>query len=146
MSDFRFFCNFGVMKKDIPIRKVEDILIAIVPSLEHPDEGLWEVHLINLKPASITNVLVSSKGYGSIEGQEVKTSVLRHFFEEVQGSAYQQIEQIQDKVFSLNNEFWLSFTFDGFLYDKRFTFVAESISEENFTQVPILGRQGVMIG
>jgi hypothetical protein len=134
------------MKKDIPVRKVEDILIAIVPSLEKPDDELWGVYLINLKPAPITNVLISSKGYGSIEGQEVKTSVLRHFFDEVKGGTYQQIEQIQSKVFSLNNEFWLSFSFDKFLYDKRFTFVAGSISEENFTQVPILGRQGVMIG
>ncbi len=61
------------MKKDIPIRKVENIAIAIVPK----DEDLWDVFLINLKEAPIRNVLVNSKGYGEVDNKKVETTCLR---------------------------------------------------------------------
>ncbi|GAB4416437.1 MAG: hypothetical protein OHK0039_25760 [Bacteroidia bacterium] len=134
------------MKKDIPIRKVENVLIAIVPPPDAEVQEMWAVFLINLKDEAIENVLISSRGYGSIDGQEVKTSVLRHFFEEVPGCSFVQVELIQPRVFSLNNEFWLSFSFDDFLYDRKFTFVSGSIDEQHFSQVPLIDRRGIMIG
>ncbi|MEM7658966.1 MAG: hypothetical protein AAF399_22780 [Bacteroidota bacterium] len=133
------------MKKDIPVKKVEDVFVAIAPKLTDPEGELWEVFVINLKPDPIKNVLIASKGYGELDGEEVKTSVLRHFFDQVEGSSYQQVEQIQTKVFGLNNEYWLSFSFDNFLYDRKFTFVSDSIQKDHFTTVPILNRPGVMI-
>ena len=67
------------MKKDIPNLKVEDLAIAIVPR----DAELWDTYIINLKEEPITNVLINSKGYGDREGELIKTSVLRHFFEKL---------------------------------------------------------------
>jgi hypothetical protein len=134
------------MIKDIPIRKVEDVVVAIMPQAHDPEAATWEVYLINLKSEPITNVLVASKGYGQLNGEPVNTSVLRHFFEEVPSLSYRKVEQIQTKVFALNNEYMVTFTYDDFLFDKKYTFTSGSIDEGNFTQIPLINRVGVMIG
>src|SRR5688572_27638354 len=101
------------MLKDIPNLVVEDIVLAIVPDIpkgERPDEStIWDVFIINLKNEPIHGVLVSSKGYGSLEGKSVKTSVLRHFIQEMDPMSYALVEPIDRKVFGLNNEYWVSF-------------------------------------
>lgn len=134
------------MKKDIPIQKVEDLAIAIVPRIEENiEEELWDTFLINLKDESIKNVLISSSGYGEIEGEERKTTTLRHFFDEIGPLDIQLIEPIQKSLFDLTNEYWVSFTFDGYMFDKRYIFVRGSITQDNFTLIPFLNRKGVMI-
>ncbi len=130
------------MKKDIPILKVENIAIAVVPG---DDDELWNTYIINEKEESISNVLINSKGYGELNGDIVKTSVLRHFFEEIQPSSALLIEPIQTKLFDITNEYWVSFTLDNYMYDKKYVFVQGSISRENFTTIPFLGKKGVMI-
>ena len=69
------------MKKDIPILKVTDIVIAIVPGEENDD--FWDVYLINLKDSPILSVLINSTGYGMIEGEKVKTSTMRYFYQDI---------------------------------------------------------------
>jgi len=130
------------MKKDIVIPKVEDLAIAIVPGVE---EDLWDVYLLNFKPAPLTCVLVNSNGYGEIEGEKVKTTTLRHFFEEVPGESCTLIEPIQDKLFSLANEYWVSFVYEELMYDKKYVFVHGSISKDHFTKIPFVEKKGVMI-
>ena len=135
-----------MMKKDIPVQKVEDLAIAIVPRLKtESEEELWDTFLINLKEESISNVLISSKGYGEIEGEDRKTTTLRHFFDEIGPLAIQLIEPIHRGLFDLTNEYWVSFTQEGYMFDKRYIFVRGSIVRENFTQIPFLDRKGVMI-
>ena len=134
------------MKKDIPVQKVEDLAIAIVPrEAEKTDEELWDTFLINLKEESITNVLISSKGYGEIDGEDRKTTTLRHFFDEIGPLAIQLIEPIHRALFDLTNEYWVSFTFEGYMFDKRYIFVRGSINSENFTLIPFINKKGVMI-
>ncbi len=138
------------MKKDIPVRKVKDIVMAIVPRDDHPEilsdeEGLWDCFLVNMDRDSIKSVIVSSKGYGQLNGESLKTTTLRHFFEEIEGETYAQVEPIPRKLFDLTNEYWVSFLQDGYMYDKKYVFVIGSISKQNFTEVPILSRKGVMI-
>lgn len=134
------------MKKDIPQRKVEDVAVAIVPRAEGADhEELWDVYLVNLKEEPLKSVLVNSRGYGSIEGDKMRTTVLRHFFEEVGPLRCIQIEPIQVKLFELTNEYWVSFVYDEYMFDKKYVFVKGSITPTNFTMVPFLDRRGVMI-
>ncbi len=133
------------MIKDIPFEKVEDIALAVVPTPDGTGEEEWRVYLVNMKPDAIDGVLISSKGYGSIEGKNVKTSTLRQFFERIQGNDYVQVEYIDKKLFGINNEFWVSFWHHGTMFDKRYVFVTESIIKDNFTEVPLLGKRGVMI-
>lgn len=132
--------------KDIPNLKVEDIAIAVVPrEVLSDEEDLWDTYLINLKENPITNVLINSKGYGEVEGEKMKTTILRHFFEEIPPLSVVKIEPIQVKLFGLTNEYWVSFTYDDYMYDKKYIFVNGSIAAENFTRIPFINRPGVMI-
>lgn len=137
------------MLKDIPELKVEDIALAIVPDVpigEMPDEfTVWDVFLINLKKQKIHSVLVSSKGYGEVQGKEVKTSELRHFIDELDPMSAAIVEPIDREVFGLNNEYWVSFYVDKVIYDKKYLFLPESILVDNFSTIPVLNKAGVMI-
>ncbi len=131
------------MKKDIPIKKVTDIAVAALPSEEDPD--FWEVFLLNLKNDEIKNVLISSRGYGEIDGEKVKTTQLRYFYELIGPEMAVKIEPLDSKLFKLANEYWISFQYDNFMYDKKYVFVRGSFMEVNFTQIPIVERKGIMI-
>lgn len=130
------------MKKDIPNYKVEDLIVAIIPT---EDERFWEVFLINLKDEALTNVLITSRGYGERNKQKVETTVLRYFIEAIPGLDYVKLELISDEVFDLTNEYWVSFNWEGYMYDKKYCFVKGAITEDNFSPVPFLSRKGVMI-
>lgn len=132
------------MKSDIPQHKVTDLAIAIIPKEDEKDE-LWETYLINMKDVSIKNVLVNSKGYGEVDGENIKTTTLRHYFEEIKPQTAVKVEPIQTKLFELTNEYWISFTENGYMYDKKYVFVIGSIATANFTQIPLIDRKGVMI-
>ena len=135
------------MLKDIPRVAVEDIAIAVIPQENSDENGeaLWEVYLLNLKEKTIDNVLVASKGYGPYKGETVKTSTLRHFLGTIEGHQYMLVEPIQDNVFGLNNEYWVSFYIDKEVFDKKYIFLPETITQEYFTMIPLLNKRGVMI-
>ena len=136
------------MKKDIPEHKVSDLAIAIVPRNGAEINGemeLWDVYVLNLKNDPIQNVLVNSRGYGELSGEQMKTTVLRHFIEEIGAHQAFLIEPIQTKLFDIANEYWVSFTYNDYMYDKKYVFVRGSIVQENFTTIPLLERRGVMI-
>lgn len=101
--------------------------------------------VINLKDEPIENVLINSRGYGELEGEPMRTTILRHFFEKIDPKQACLIEPIQTKLFDIANEYWISFTYDGYMYDKKYVFVRGSITEDNFTKIPLLERRGVMI-
>lgn len=131
------------MLKDINREEIEDIAIAVVPSEE--DSSVWEVYMINLKEEGLENVIVASKGYGIYNGEEVKTSVLRHYLGSFEPLDIRMIEPIQKEVFGLNNEYWVSFYIGQNIFDKKFIFLPESITEDNFIRIPFIDRPGVMI-
>lgn len=133
------------MKKDIPQKKVEDVALVVSPRHNGNDEELWDTFLLNLKDEPILNVLISSKGYGDINGKKMRTTTLRHFFEEIAPNTAVQIEPIQTKLFDITNEYWISFTYHDFMFDKKYVFVPGSITTDNFTSIPLLERAGVMI-
>jgi hypothetical protein len=135
------------MKKDIPELKVEDMAICIAPREDTAtDEELWDSFIINFKKEAIQNVLISSRGYGEdSQGEKIKSSTLRHFFDEIKGETLCQIEPIPTNLFTITNEYWVSFTYNGHMYDKKYVFVVGSIDEANFTTIPFLNRRGVMI-
>ena len=133
------------MKKDLPENIVEDIAIAVVLENQTPEAQHWNVYLVNLKSQVIETVLISSKGYGLKDGNDVKTSVLRHSIGDVAPHDFVKIEAIDEQVFGLTNEYWLSYYIDGNIYDKKFIFLPESIVESNIIRIPVLNKPGVMI-
>jgi hypothetical protein len=123
------------------------LAVAIVPRLEYEEdyEEFWDTWLINLKNEPIRSVLVNSRGYGILDGEERRTSTLRFFWDEIGAMEAVKIEPVQKAVFELASEYWVSFSFKNYLYDKKYVFVAGSLDAMNFTEIPLLNRKGVMI-
>jgi hypothetical protein len=133
------------MKKDLPENIVEDVAIAVVLVDETPEFKNWTVYMVNLKQETLTNVLISSKGYGEKDGKQVKTSILRHFLGDMESHSFKAVEAIDNAVFGLTNEYWLSYYINGTIYDKKFIFLPESIVDENLIKIPLVNKPGVMI-
>jgi hypothetical protein len=133
------------MIKDLPQNIVQDIAIAVALEGENVESKTWYVYLLNLKKEPIENVLITSKGYGEKNGEQVKTSTLRHMFPLVKNSGFALIEPIDEATFGLNNEYWLSYYIGKEIFDKKFIFLPESIVESNFIKLPLINKPGVMI-
>ena len=112
---------------------------------EENGQNVWNVFLINLHIVPIKNIIVTSRGYGELNGEIKKTSTLRHFFEELPELEFTRVEPIMENTFGLTNEFWVSFYINDKIYDKQYIFLPETINLKNFTKIPILNAEGVMI-
>lgn len=132
------------MKKDIPFEPVEGVAIAIATTEDEFGQQVWNVYLINNNPFYLDNVLVASKGYGSQAGEEIKTSTLRHLFEQVPPNSFVKIEPIDPAIFHLYNEYWVSYYIGKKIYDKKFIFVPDTIVENNLIQISMLNMRGVL--
>ena|SRR5688572_28697980 len=132
------------MKEHIKFEPVEGVAIAIAKETNELGHDAWNVFLINNNNFTLENVIVASKGYGEHEGQQVKTSVLRHLFAEVEPKAAVKVEPIDAAIFHITNEFWVSYYIGNKIYDKKYLFVPESIIDENLVDISILNAKGVL--
>ncbi|MBS1487753.1 MAG: hypothetical protein JST43_09200 [Bacteroidetes bacterium] len=132
------------MKKDIPIPDVKNVTLAVAREKNILNQDEWKVYLINNNNLAIENTLVASRGYGEQNGEEQRTSTLRHFLETVEAKSWAVVESIDQKLFHLNNEYWVSYYIGHEIYDKRFIFVPDSICEENLIFIPEIQKQGVL--
>lgn len=133
------------MIKDLPDNTVQDIAIAVALEGETVEGKTWYVYIINLKDEPIENILITSKGYGEKDGEQVKTSTLRHMIPNLSPKTSAIIEPIDEQTFGLNNEYWLSYYIGNTIYDKKFIFLPESIVDMNLIKLPIVNKPGVMI-
>jgi hypothetical protein len=133
------------MKKDIAPPAVENVAVAVVKEMNDLNELEWNVYLLNFKDEKIEKVLVSSHGYGSVNEEPVKTSMLRHFLDDIEPRSFVKFEPIMESLFGINNEYWVSFFIDNVMYDKKYIFLPETIKEENFIVIPHINKKGVMI-
>mgnify|MGYP006292090647 CR=1 FL=1 len=131
------------MKKDIDFPKVEGVSMAI--TRQHNAERKaydFYVYLINDKEVQLENVLINSYGYS--KNQETKTSTLRHFVEKVEPLTSIQVEPIMPDLFKLVNRYWVSYYVDGQVFDKKFIFVPDSITDKNFIFLESVQMEGVL--
>jgi hypothetical protein len=133
------------MKKDIAPPTVEDIGVAVVKERNDLNETEWNVYVINFKKEKIEGVLVTSRGYGKRDDEDVKTSTLRHFLDDIAPTSFVKFEPIIETLFGLNNEYWVSFFLNKVMYDKKYIFLPETIKEENLMLIPYINKKGVMI-
>lgn len=134
------------MKKDILHPLVEGISIAVVLESENPQGRNWKVYLLNQRNEAIDTVLIAAKGYGTLQGKELKTSTLRHAMGTVGAHTAVAVELIDEAVFSLANEYWVSYYIHNNLFDKKFVFMPESIVDSNLIRIPLVNKPGVLIG
>ena len=108
-------------------------------------ENVWYVHLINDSDFNLDGVMIVSKAFGTIDGEMKKTSLLRHAFPEIPSVSAAKIEMIENSVLTLNNEFTVTFFIGNTLYDRKYIFKANSISDENTEEVPVLFKPAVIV-
>ena len=134
------------MRKDIIIPEVENVFVAAVQEWSDDFmEKVWYAYLVNDSDFLIENVLIVSKAFGTIDGEMKKTSLLRHAFVELLSVSVVKIEMVEKSVLALNNEFMVTFFMGNKLYDKKFIFKANSITESDTEEVPILFVEGVIV-
>lgn len=131
------------MLKDIDFPKIENVSVGIALNTTENQEQ-WTVFIINENDVPIENVMVVSKGYGEVEGEKIKTSTLRRFFESIPAKSTQQIEPIPEDLLGLANEYWVSFYINKKVFDKKFVFTAGAINKRFVTTLPILNQEGIL--
>lgn len=132
--------NFSLLKKDIEIPIVKDVYLALIQ--EWNDDFLekkWNAYILNDRDTPIDMVLVVSKGYD----EHRKTSTMRHSIAVMVPKSYAKIELIQDDVLELNNEFFVTFFAEGKLYERKFLFGKDTITEGNLVDIPIIHKPGI---
>lgn len=134
------------MQKDIKIPEVTNVFMAAVQ--EWNDDFLdkvWNVYLVNDSDDDLHDIMVVSKAFGTIDGEMRKTSLLRHALVEMPAVSAVKIEMVEKSVLVLNNEFMVTFFIGNTLYDKKYTFVANSIHENAVEEVPHLWKPGIIV-
>jgi hypothetical protein len=133
------------MKKDIIIPEVENVyIVAIKEWNEDFGENSWYAYLLNNSSEKLEMAMVVSSASGTINNEERKTGSFRHAFNEVLPESATKVELLENNVLQLDNHFMLTYFLDGKLYDKNFTFEANSIKEENTTELHKINRVGVI--
>lgn len=134
------------MQKDINIPEVKNVFMAAIREWNDDFlDNVWNVYLINDSDDDLHDIMVVSKAFGTIDGEMRKTSLLRHALVEMPAVSAVKIEMVESSVLALNNEFMLTFFIGNTLYDRKYTFVANSIREGNREEVPHLWKQGVIV-
>ncbi len=132
------------MRKDIEIPEVKNVTLAVVRAKTELHQDEWKVYLINNNEFALENTLVASRGYGEKNGEEQRTSTLRHFLETVPAKDAVVVESIDPNLFHLNNEYWVSYYHGPQIYDKRFVFVPDTLCEANLVFIKELEKEGVL--
>jgi len=133
------------MLKDIEQIELPTIAIAAIQEPNDQEELVWNVYFINYSAIELSGVLVSSKGWGMIDNEEKETSVLRHFLDKVEAMSYVKVEAIQEDVFVLYNQYWLSAYANNQMIDYKFIFEPNSISSENAELVSLINQKGIIL-
>ena len=134
------------MKKDIIIPEVENVFLAAVQEWSDDFmEKVWYIYLVNDSDFNLDSVMVVSKAVGTIDGEMKKTSLLRHAFMEVPAVTFVKVEMVEKSVLALNNEFMVTFFIGNTLYDRKFSFKANSITPDYVEEVPLLFVDGVSV-
>lgn len=129
------------MKKDIEIPIAKDVHVAIVHEWNSEFSAKeWNAYIINDRDTKIDMVLIVSKGYDG----DRKTSTMRHGIGVVEKKAFEKIELLQEDIFALNNEFFVTYYAEGKLFERRFLFPKNSVGIAHLTPIPILNQDGVL--
>ena len=128
------------MKKDIVIPAIKNVTVVVKPPAKG---GLWSVHLANANTFPLSNILVATRGYSQKSAEPEETSVLRHFFDELEANSSRQIELIDPQVFHLFNEYAVTYYINQEICFKKFIFVPGSITDGNLVFNPVLNTRVV---
>ena len=129
------------MKKDIEIPVAKDVFVAMIR--EWNEEFLnkdWNAYIINDRKTPIEMTMLVSKGYD----QDRKSSTMRHGIGDIEPKSFRKIEVVQEDVLGLNNEFFVTFYADNKLYEKRFVFEKNTVTENNLVNIQLIDKEGIL--
>ncbi|MEQ9402283.1 MAG: hypothetical protein RIM99_01750 [Cyclobacteriaceae bacterium] len=127
------------MKKDISFQPVKNVHVAIIKA-----EDGWKAHLLNRSPSLLENIMVTSRGYGETKTEKQETSVLRHLIPHLGPGEFALIEPIDESVFHLNNEYWVSYFINDQVFDKKYIFLPDSIIDDNLIVIEEMKLRGIL--
>lgn len=133
------------MKKDIEIPVVKDIELAIIK--EYSEEFLadsWYAYLFNNSDQEMEAILVVSQAIGEIDGEVRGTGMFRHAFKSLAPNESIKVELVDESVFKLSNTFMLTFFQGGKLYDKTYTFLADTLGDKHLHELPFTTKKGIV--
>lgn len=135
------------MKEGILGPPVENVGIAVVEEVNEQQERMFYVYLLNMRDDIMEGIIITSTGYGENvqSGEKIRTSTLRHSLEVLLPNEAAKIEPIMEDLFGIANEYWVSFWVNDTMYDKRFVFLPETITQKNMKVIPLLGQKGVVL-
>jgi hypothetical protein len=133
------------MLKDIEDPISEGVTMAAVYELNAEKEMVWNMYLLNYKNTTIDSVLVTSKGYGQKDGEDVTTTTLRHFVKEIPAQSVARIEPLQEEIFSLISEYFVTYYVGNTIYERKFIFESYSISVKKTVLITFMGQQGIEV-
>tara|TARA_B110000459_G_scaffold164677_1_gene181987 strand:- start:4 stop:399 length:396 start_codon:yes stop_codon:yes gene_type:complete len=129
------------LKKDIHIPEVKDVYIAVVQEYNETYKVLdWNAYIINNKSVCLDMVIIVTKGYS----KDKITTTFRKKIDALPAKSFAKIEMIQEDVLSMNNVFNVSFFEDNKIYEKRFEFQKNTISESFLDDIPLMRLKGVL--
>ena len=131
------------MRRDIPILEVTEVGLALVPEKEPTHGEIWVAHLVNLKDHPLKNILVNVTGKGEVNGTSKKTATLRYLIPEIGPLSSHQIEILMPEVMSVTNQFWVSFSSENYLYDKKFIVPDDAREVMELVGIPVLHCEGL---
>ncbi len=129
------------MRKDIEIPKAKNVHIVAIKEWDKDFTGQhWNIYLVNDREDEITTVLVMSRG----KSEDRNTSILRHGLGNMQPKTAAKVEFIPIEVLGFSNEYLLTFFAENKLFERKFLFEPNSISEENMVELPVLESEGIL--
>ncbi len=133
------------MKKDIVIPQSEHVYIAAINEWDNDfQDNIWFAYFINENDAPLEMAIVISRAFGLIDGEERKTGMFRHVFNEVPAKGSIKVEILESNVLQLNNEFVVTYFLNGKLYDKTFVLEANSIQKDNEVDILSIQKKGIL--
>ena len=96
--------------------------------------------MVNNREDDIETVLVMSRG----KSEDRKTSTLRHGLGNMESKTSAKVEFIPTEVLGFTNEYLVTFFAENKLFERKFIFDPNSISDENVTAVPVLESEGIL--
>jgi len=130
------------MKKDIQIPKVEDVYVAVVNEFNEIYKTQdWNAYIINDKDVDLEVVLIVTSGFS----EEKVTSIFRKKIDVFPKKSYAKIELMQEELFTLNNEFKVTFFEGNTMFEKTYLFRKNTINEKALQSIPLMKAKGVLV-
>jgi hypothetical protein len=129
------------MKKDISFHAAEKVQVVAIREWDKDFLAQsWNIYVVNTSDHVLETVLIVSRG----SSEEKKTTTLRRNLGNLKPQSSNKIEFITDDVLGFTNEYLITYFSEDKLYEKAFTFIPYSISENNTVDIPVLSSEGVI--